>query len=160
MQTQTRFLSHGIIYKRNPPHFLFSITLTILTTKTDLHYRPMSFEILHNNRESQSFDRNTNDIISTENRLVAIFVCKYIFQKYVYATNALSLSYNVSLENLSNVDNLSKLSKRQIILTVTGRVNAVKENNIRLRILTQIGHYFIFKLLLIIFTFKISILFY
>ena len=34
---------------------------------------------------------------------------------------------NTSLAKTSNVDNFSKLSKRQIILTITGRENAVKE---------------------------------
>ena len=33
---------------------------------------------------------------------------------------------NMSLENPSNVDNFSKLSKRQIFLTITGRGNAIK----------------------------------
>ena len=33
---------------------------------------------------------------------------------------------NISLENPSNVDNFSKLSKRQIPLTITGRGYAIK----------------------------------
>ena len=33
---------------------------------------------------------------------------------------------NISLENPSNIDNFSKLSERQIILTITGRGNAIK----------------------------------
>ena len=68
---------------------------------------------------------------------------------------------NISLENPSNVDNFSKLSKRQIVLTIPRRGNAVKkENNIWPQILTtHTGLYFILKLL-VIFTFKISIMFY
>ena len=67
---------------------------------------------------------------------------------------------NISLENPSNIDNFSKLSKRQIVFTI--RENAIKEkHNIWPRKLTtQTGNYFIFKLLVVIFTFKISILFY
>ena len=59
------------------------------------------------------------------------------------------------------IDNFSKLSKRQIDLTITGRGNAIKEHNIWPQILTtHTGNYFTFKLLVAIFTFKISILFY
>ena len=34
---------------------------------------------------------------------------------------------NTSLENPSNIENFSKLSKRQIVLTITGRGNAIKK---------------------------------
>ena len=34
---------------------------------------------------------------------------------------------NTSLENQSNIDHFSKLSKRQINLTITGRGNAIKK---------------------------------
>ena len=59
----------------------------------------------------------------------------------------------ISLENLSKIDDFSKLSKRQIVLTVTGRGNAIKNN-------TQTGNYFLFKLLVVKLTFKISIVLY
>ena len=36
-------------------------------------------------------------------------------------------SSNTSLENPSNIDNFSKLSKRQIVLTITGRGNTIKK---------------------------------
>ena len=35
---------------------------------------------------------------------------------------------NISLQNPSNIDNFSKLSKRQILLTITGREHAIKKN--------------------------------
>ena len=34
---------------------------------------------------------------------------------------------NTSLKNPSNIDNFSKLSKRQIVLTITVRGNAIKK---------------------------------
>ena len=58
-----------------------------------------------------------------------------------------------------------KNCQRQIILTVTRRVNAMKKKKIhtefgRKLITIQIGSYFIFRLLIVIFTFQISILLY
>ena len=35
---------------------------------------------------------------------------------------------NTSLENPSNIDDFSKLSKRQIVLTITGSGNAIKKS--------------------------------
>ena len=62
---------------------------------------------------------------------------------------ALAHSSYISLENPGNVDNLSKLSKRQIVLSIIGRGNAITKiqhfatNTV---LTTQSGYHFIFKL--------------
>ena len=73
----------------------------------------------------------------------------------------LTLPSNTSLENPSNIDNFLRLSKRQIVITVTGRGNAIKKTqHLATNVHNPNGKYFTFKLLVTIFMFQISILFY
>ena len=79
------------------------------------------------------------------------FLCNIFITKNTCTQQTLAHPSNTSLENPNKIDNFSKLSKRQIVLTIT----AIKRHNTWPQILTtQTGNYFIFNLLVVIFTFK------
>ena len=40
---------------------------------------------------------------------------------------------NVSLKNLTKIDNFSKLFRRQVVLVITGRVNTIKKKKLTIR---------------------------
>ena len=48
-----------------------------------------------------------------------------IYTRNTRTQQTLARPSNTSLENPSNIDNFSKLSKRQIVLSITGRGNAI-----------------------------------
>ena len=56
-----------------------------------------------------------------------MYVSQNILTRNTCTQQTLAHPSNISPEDPSNIDNFSKLSKRQIILTITGRRNAIKK---------------------------------